>query len=74
MMLLLARGDNENKIETLVRERGYEEALCVINENGVELCVKSLEELNGEQVNEITDVIVRTTGIAPSNIVIRPQK
>lgn len=74
MMLLLTRGDKENKIETLVRERGYEEALCVINENGVELCVKSLEELNEEQVNGITDVIVRTTGIAPSNIVIRPQK
>lgn len=74
MMLLLARGDKENKIETLVRERGYEDALCMIDENGVELCVKSAEELNAEQVNAITDVIVRTTGIAPSNIVIKPKK
>lgn len=74
MMLLFDRGDNENKIETLVKERGYEDALCMINEGGVELCVKSPEELNAEQVNGITDVIVRTTGIAPSNIVIKPQK
>jgi stage III sporulation protein AH len=74
MMLLFDRGDNENKIETLVKERGYEDALCMINESGVELCVKSPEELNAEQVNAITDVIVRTTGIAPSNIVIKPQK
>lgn len=74
MMLLIDRGDKENKIETLVRERGYEEALCTINDNGVELCVKNAEELNAEQVNAITDVIVRTTGIAPSNIVIKPQK
>lgn len=74
MMMLLARGDKENTIETLVRERGYEDALCMIDENGVELCVKSDEELTAEQVNAITDVIVRTTGIAPSNIVVKPQK
>jgi hypothetical protein len=74
IMKVVDQNDKENKIETLVRERGYEEALCMINENGVELCVKSLEELNAEQVNGITDVIVRTTGIAPSNIVVRPQK
>lgn len=74
MMLLLTRGDKENKIETLVRERGYEDALCMIDDNGVELCVKSAEELNSEQVNAITDVIVRTTGMAPSNIVIKPKR
>lgn len=74
MMLLLARGDKENKIETLVKERGYEDALCMINDNGVELCVKSDKELDAEQVHAITDVIVRATGIAPSNIVVKPQK
>lgn len=73
MMLLLSKGDKENTIETLVKERGYEDALCMIEENGVELCVKSSEELNAEQVNAIVDVIVRTTGMSPSNIVVKPK-
>ncbi len=73
MMLLLSRGDKENTIETLIKERGYEDALCMIADNGVELSVKSPEELNAEQVNAIVDVIVRTTGMSPSNIVVKPK-
>jgi stage III sporulation protein AH len=74
LMMLLDRGNKENKIETLVMDRGYEDALCFIDEYGVEMSVKNPEPLNAEQVNQITDIVVRTTGISPSNIVVKQQK
>lgn len=74
LMQLLDRGDKENKIETLVKGRGFEDALCFIDDNGVELCVKTQEALTDEQANQIKDIIVRTTRVSPSNITIKSQQ
>lgn len=71
LMVLYDRGTKENEIETLVKQRGFEDALCFIDENGVEITVKGTEPLNADMVNKIKDIIVRKTSIAPSNIVVR---
>lgn len=74
LFVLLDRGTKENEIETLVKQKGFEDALCFIDDNGVELTVKYAEALNEDQANKIKDIIVRTTSISPSNIVIKYQK
>lgn len=73
LMELYNNGTKENEIETLVKQRGYEDALCFIVDNGVEITVKSEEAITAEEANKIKDVIVRVTSIAPSNIVVRYQ-
>lgn len=71
LMTLIEKGDKENKIETMVKEKGFEEALCIIDDNGVEISVKSKDKLTGEKVNQIKDIAVRSSGMAPSGIVIK---
>lgn len=74
LMKLLDWGNKENTIETLVKERGFEDAICFIDDNGVELCVKTNDPLTEEQANQLKDIIVRTTHISPSNITIKPKQ
>lgn len=71
LMTLIEKGDKETKIETMVKEKGFEEALCIIDDNGVEISVKSKDELTSEKVNQIKDIAVRSSGVAPSGIVIK---
>lgn len=74
LMQLLDWGNKENTVETLVKERGFEDAICFIDDSGVELCVKAKEQLTEEQVNQLKDIIVRTTRISPSNITIKQKE
>lgn len=74
LMQLIDRGDKENKIETLVKEKGFEDALCFIDEHGVDVTVKSQDALTAETVSQIKDIVVQATGIAPSGITIRPKQ
>ena len=71
LMQLNDRALKENKIESLVKEKGFEDALCFIDDNGVEVCVKSDNPLTSEEANQIKDIIVKTTGISPSRITVR---
>lgn len=74
LMQLLDWGNKENTVETLVKERGFEDAICFIDDNGVELCVKTNEQLSEEQANQLKDIIVRTTHVSPSNITIKSKE
>lgn len=74
LMELLNRGDKENAIETKAKERGFEDALCLIGDKGIELCVKTAEPLTNEQAAQLSDDIVKTTGISPSNITIKEKQ
>lgn len=71
LMELLNRGDKENAVETKAKQRGFSDALCLIGDSGVELCVKSETPLTKEQVAQLSDDVIKTTGIAPSNITIK---
>ncbi|SKA81967.1 stage III sporulation protein AH [Caloramator quimbayensis] len=74
LMQILDWGNKENTVETLVKERGFEDAICFIDDNGVELCVKTNEQLTEEQANQLKDIIVRTTHVSPSNITIKSKQ
>lgn len=74
LMVLADWADKQNKIEQMAKQRGFEDAICLINENGVELCVKASEALTREQAAQLMDDVVRTTSISPSKIVIKSQK
>lgn len=74
LMKVLDRGEKENKIETMVKSRGYEDVLCVINENSIEICVKSKSALTADQVNELKNITVKSTGMSPSNIFVRQKQ
>lgn len=71
-MELLSRGDQENEVELKAKNDGYSDALCFIRDTGVELYVKTSNNLTKEQAFALQEIIVRTTGIAPSNIVVKP--
>jgi stage III sporulation protein AH len=71
-MELLTRGDQENEVEIKAKNDGYADALCFITDTGVELYVKIANSLTKEQAFALQEIIVRTTGIAPSNIVVKP--
>lgn len=68
IMSIIEKGEKENKIETMVKEKGFEEALCIIDDNGIEISVKSGDKLTGEKVNQIKDIAVRSSGVSPSGI------
>ncbi|KRQ86836.1 Stage III sporulation protein AH [Caloramator mitchellensis] len=71
LMQLNDRALKENKIETLVKEKGFEDSLCFIDDNGVEVVVKTDNSLTSEDANQIKDIVVKTTGISPSRITVR---
>lgn len=71
-MELLTRGEQENEVELKAKNDGYTDALCFITDTGVELYVKIADSLTQEQAFALQEIIVRTTGIAPSNIVVKP--
>lgn len=70
-MNLLSRDNNESTIETKTKDLGFDDAICFINDNGIELCVKSTPDaITKDQVLKMTDIIVTVTGVSPSSIVI----
>lgn len=71
LITLIEKGEKENKIETMVKEKGFEEALCIIDDNGLEISVKSKDKLTSEKVNQIKDIAVRASGKAPNGIVVK---
>ncbi|GFR34264.1 SpoIIIAH-like family protein [Thermobrachium celere] len=74
LILLADWADKQARVEQLAKQRGFEDAVCFINENGVELCVKSAEALTSEQAAQLMDDVVRTTSISPTKIIIKTQK
>ena len=71
-MALITRGDQENEVELKAKNEGYSDALCFIRDTGVELYIKVSENITADQAFVLQEIIVRTTGIAPSNIVVKP--
>jgi stage III sporulation protein AH len=74
LMKMVAADTNESKIETLIKGRGFEDALCMINDNNVEVCVKTAGNMTAQQVHEITTIVINTTKVSPSNIYIKPKQ
>lgn len=75
LIKMIDTNNKENKVEALVKGRGFEDALCMITDsNVVEVCVKTSGEMTSKQVREITDIVVNTTKASPSNIYVKPKQ
>ena len=59
---------NEANIESLVKAKGYEECVAVINGEKVNVIVKSGEALITSQVAQINEIVYEATGIVPANV------
>jgi stage III sporulation protein AH len=74
LMGMVDTSNKEIKIETLVKGRGFEDALCTITDANVDVCVKTTGEITKEQVNAIKDIIVSATKYSPNNIFVRSKQ
>ena len=65
--------ERENNIETLLKAKGFKEAVAIIGEEGISVVVKS-EGLTSAQTLQIQDIVTSETSIALANIKIIPVK
>ena len=71
-MELASMGSKENEVETKLKEMGFEDVLCIINDNGVEVYIKGDQASISDQGAEIMDAVVKTTKFLPRNVSIKP--
>ncbi|KAJ51481.1 stage III sporulation protein AH [Clostridium tetanomorphum] len=53
----------ENKIELNLQAKGYDDVVCLLNENKATITVKSSEKLTDKQLKEIQSVVMNETKI-----------
>lgn len=58
----------EMSIETLLKAKGFEDTIALINEPNVNVVVKAAEELNVAQVAQIQNIVMREAGAKPEDI------
>ena len=58
----------EMSIETLLKAKGFDDSIAIINEDNVNVVVKSVEELDIAQVAQIQNVVMREAGARAENI------
>ncbi len=64
---IAARIENANNIETLLKAKGFKKAVAVINDNGIDIVVKS-DGLTSAQTLQIQDIVTKQTNINLANI------
>ncbi|MFA9397671.1 MAG: SpoIIIAH-like family protein [Clostridiaceae bacterium] len=62
---------NETKIEAQVKAKGYEDALCIINEEKASIILKSDEEITDKQAKEIQEIVMSVADIANVDIQVK---
>ncbi len=70
---IAGRIEQESNIEALLKAKGFEKSLAVINDNGITVAVKG-EGLTSQQTLQIQDVIMSETEIPLAQIKIIPVK
>ena len=65
--MLADRMEKESNIESLIIAKGFEDCVCVINDEGISVIVKS-EGLTSAQTLQIQDIITSGTEISLANI------
>ncbi len=67
------RMEQEGNIETLLKAKGFQKAVVVMSDTGVNVVVKS-EGLTSQQTLQIQDIVMNETNISLGNIKIIPIK
>ncbi len=70
-MELVERMEMENNLETLVKAKGYEDAIVTINDNGVNVVVVCAD-MTGDMANAIKTVVVSNSEYVPSDVKVIP--
>ena len=70
---LSAQIEQEANIETLVKSKGFEECVAVIDDKGASIIVLS-DGLIDSQVSQIVSIVYEQSGIKPENIKIIEKK
>lgn len=70
-MQIVERMEKELALETLIKGRGFEDAIVTIGDNGVSIVVGS-SELSQEEANQILSVVVSETTFKATDIKVIP--
>lgn len=65
---IAARIQTENDIETLIKAKGFEDCIAIVNESQVSIIVSDSVELTSSEVSMITDIVMAQTSIPASGI------
>lgn len=60
--------NKEMSIETLLKAKGFDDSVAIINDSSVNVVVKAIEELDVAQVAQIQNIVMREAGAKPENI------
>ena len=60
--------NKEMSIETLLKAKGFDDSVAIINEDNVNVVVKSVEELDVAQVAQIQNIVMREAGARAEDI------
>ena len=60
--------NKEMSIETLLKAKGFEDTVAIINDESVNVVVKAMEELDVAQVAQIQNIVMREAGARAENI------
>ena len=71
MIQMTQIAEQEAAVETLIRSKGFKEAVVSLTATGADVVV-SADELSDANRAQIEDIITRKTEISPENIVITP--
>ena len=64
----------ESNIETLIKAKGFEECVAVINDGKANIVVKTEDQLMQNEVAQILEIVVEQSGISPENIKINEKR
>lgn len=71
MVTMTELSEKESAIESLLASKGFTDAVVSLNETSVDVIVNG-ENLTDAKIAQIEDIVVRKSGIQPSDIVITP--
>jgi stage III sporulation protein AH len=66
--LTLAR-NNESEVETILKAKGFQEILCLVEESKVSVIIKTAEKLTDQQLKQIQTVVYDVTKIMEVEVI-----
>ena len=71
LVAVIRRSETESAIETLVKQRGFEDALAYMSDTGnIDVIVKAAS-LSAKEVAQISDIVIRHADITMDNITVK---
>lgn len=69
MLKLAVERERESELESLIKAKGFTDALVFMQEKSVSVIIKA-DSLSRDQVAQVADIVSRTVGVKPEDIVI----